>query len=632
MPDTVIPSLSNKPPLLLLPILLAACGGGGSAQSTASATGGDAITPVYAVQGRRESSPLEDQPVTVIGVVTGDFQDGDEDKTRNLGGFFLQEETPDGDPETSDGIFVFDRNASSVDVEQLHIVQVSGKVTERFGETQIVAESVVITGTGSIQPTDLPLPAGVIPNSDGVVIADLESVEGMLVSLSEPAFISDVFGLERYGELALSIDGRLTQFTNRRSPDVAGYAAHVQRSAGRRIILDDGQAVQNPSFLRYLRPAANDGADYTVRIGDTVAVAAGNIRFSRGSGGSGKESYRIVPIVDPIFTPRNSADIGAPDPGGRVTVASFNVLNYFTTIDDGRDICGPARDAGCRGADSPIEFDRQHAKTVNALLSMDADVVGLMELENNGGAALQSIVDAMNTRSGPGTWSFIDTGIIGNDAIAVGLIYRAGAVQPAGDFALLTSAVDARFDDTKNRPTLAQSFDARPGGGRFTVAVNHLKSKGSACDDIGDPNRADGQGNCSRTRTRAAAAMIDWLDTDPTGSEDADILVIGDLNAYLREEPVVAFEEAGYVNLLESLVGGDAYSFVFDAQSGALDHAFASPSLAGRVAGIVEWHINADEPALFDYNLDFNRDADIFDANSPLRTSDHDPVIVGFDP
>lgn len=622
----------NIPSQMLLLICLTACNGAGNPVSAPPDPTDAIITPIYAVQGAGASSPFVDQQVTVVGVVTGDFQDADADGTRNLGGFFLQEERPDGDPQSSDGVFVFDRNATSTDIEIFQTVRVSGTVTERFGETQIVADSVVVTGTGSVEPVEIPLPAAVISNSDEVFIANLESVEGMLVSMTEPAIVSDVFGLERYGELSLSAGGRLMQYTNSFAPDVAGYAAYVEQRAGRQIILDDGQAVQNPSFLRYLRPATTSDPDYSVRVGDAVTVATGNIRFSRGSGGSGKESYRLVPTVDPDFTQRNIAELRPPAPGGRITVASFNVLNYFTTLDNGEDICGPAADVGCRGADTEVEFARQQAKSVNALLRLDADVVGLMELENNGGIALQNIVDAMNARTAAGTWSYIDTGIIGTDVIAVGLIYRESAVRPAGEFSVLTAAIDARFDDMKNRPALVQSFDAVADGGRFTVAVNHLKSKGSSCDDSGDLNRADGQGNCNLTRTRAAEALVDWLDTDPTGSGDADFLIMGDLNAYLREDPIVAFEAASYVNLLASQGDADAYSFVFDSQSGALDHALASPSLAERVAGIAEWHINADEPALFDYNLDFDRDADLFDAESPRRSSDHDPLIVGIDP
>jgi predicted extracellular nuclease len=204
-------------------------------------------------------------------------------------------------------------------------------------------------------------------------------------------------------------------------------------------------------------------------------------------------------------------------------------------------------------------------------------------------------------------------------------------VEPAGEFSVLTSLVDSRFDDRKNRPVLVQTFDML-GGGRFTVAVTHLKSKGSNCDDAGDPNRNDGQGNCNQTRTRAATALGDWLNADPTNSGDPDVLIMGDLNSYLREDPLVALEQAGFVNLLDASVGSGAYSFVFGAQAGALDHAFASRSLATRVSGATEWHINADEPPLIDYNLDFDRDAGLFDETTPFRASDHDPVIVGINP
>ncbi|MBT8132849.1 MAG: hypothetical protein KJO35_11310, partial [Gammaproteobacteria bacterium] len=174
---------------MLLLIYLAGCNGAGSSVSAPPAPDDAAITPIYSVQGTGRSSPLADQQVTVVGVVTGDFQDADADGTRNLGGFFLQEERPDGNAQSSDGIFVFDRNATSAAVEIYQTVRVSGRVTERFGETQIVADSVLVTGTGSVEPVEIPLPAGVVSNSDGVVIADLENVEGMLVSMNEPAFV-----------------------------------------------------------------------------------------------------------------------------------------------------------------------------------------------------------------------------------------------------------------------------------------------------------------------------------------------------------------------------------------------------------------------------------------------------------
>lgn len=590
------------------------------------------ITPIAEVQGSGDASPIDGQEVTVVGVVTGDFQDQDADDTRNLGGFFVQDELPDGDPDTSDGVFVYDGRTPALDIRVGQLVQVTGIVTERFGETQITAAAVSINGTGKFQTASLTLPVSTRLNSDGQVIADLERFEGMAVRLVEPAFVSDVFNLARYGEITLIQGGLLQQFTNANAPDVTAFAGHQQEYAGRTLVLDDGLSVQNPKWYRYLHPETSTSADYSLRVGDTATVVSGNIRYSRGSGGSGTEVYRLVPTDEPLFVSQNFRSEIPPDVGGSVTVASFNVLNYFTSIDTGRSSCGPVGGMNCRGADSDAEFDRQHAKIISTLLALDADIVGLMELENNGDVALQSIVDGLNADAGAGTWDFIATGHIGTDAITVGLIYRSAAVEPAGDFAILTSAVDSRFNEKKNRPTLAQSFDVTEDGGRFTVAVNHLKSKGSDCDDVGDPNLDDGQGNCNRTRTNAATALGDWLNADPTGSGDPDFLIVGDLNAYLFEDPIVALENAGFVNLLASDDGQQAYSFVFAGQAGALDHALASRALSSRVTGAAEWHINADEPSLIDYNLDFGRDASLFDGTTPFRASDHDPVIVGFDP
>ncbi|MCB1845198.1 MAG: hypothetical protein KDI09_19685, partial [Halioglobus sp.] len=75
--------------------------------------------------------------------------------------------------------------------------------------------------------------------------------------------------------------------------------------------------------------------------------------------------------------------------------------------------------------------------------------------------------------------------------------------------------------------------------------------------------------------------------------------------------------------------GADAYSYVFDGQLGYLDHALANSTLAPQVAGVTEWHINADEAPLYDYNLEFDRDPALFDASSPYRSSDHDPLLIG---
>ena len=166
------------------------------------------MTPIHAVQGASEVSPLEGQVVTIAGVVSGDFQSGDRDALRDLGGFFVQEELPDGNPDTSDGIFIHENNVPLTDVSAGDRVTVVGAVTEHFGETRIVATSVAKTGIGEVQATILQLPSTpTMTNNDGLAVADLERFEGMLVKLVDPLFVNDLYYLQRFGEIGLSVGG-----------------------------------------------------------------------------------------------------------------------------------------------------------------------------------------------------------------------------------------------------------------------------------------------------------------------------------------------------------------------------------------------------------------------------------------
>ena len=609
-------------------VALAACGGGGASDnSKPTPPPSSALVTIAEVQGDGTASPLLGQTVTVRGIVTGDFQDGDADGSRNLGGFYMQDGPPDGRLETSDGIFVFDGNNPSVDVGAGDVVEVSGTVKEYFGETQLEATSARVVGFGSITPLPINLPAStLVTNEDGDLIADLERYEGMLVTFSDTLTVTELRNLERFGEIGLAEGGRLYQFTNDNAPDADGYRAHREQNARRSIVLDDGRRTQNPSSLPYLTAGNTPG--YSIRIGDTLDGLTGNLRFARGAGADGDATWRVMPTEDPVFTATNPRP-GAPDVGGTIRVGGFNVLNFFTTIDDGSDICGPSLDQACRGANSNEELERQLAKTVTSLLMSGADIIGLTEIENNVDASLSTLVDALNARVGTTAFAYVDTGTIHDDVIKPGFIYRATKVSTVGDFALLDRNVDSRFNDARNRPALAQTFSVNATGAKLTVIVNHLKSKGSSCDADGDPNLNDGQGNCNLTRTSAVSALTDWAASDPTASGDDDYLIIGDMNAYFREDPIEAFRDANLVDLLTG--GARPYSFLFDGQSGAYDYAFASASLAPQVAGTVEWHINVDEPRLLDYNREFGRDPGLFDASTPYRAADHDPVIVGLD-
>ena len=565
--------------------------------------------------------------VTISAIVTGDFQDNDANTTSNLGGFYVQQETPDSDASTSEGVFIFDGDNPATAVDVGDRVDIAGTVSEYFGETQINATTVSVTGTGIIQATDVNLPASAIAmNSDGDAIADLERYEGMLVRFPQKLSVSNLRSLERFGEVGLAQGGRAFQFTNTNSPDASAYAANKDALAAVSVILDDGMRSNNPAVIRHLNSGATPS--YSLRTGDSISGVTGNLRYARGSGSSGDEGWRLEPTENARFDDDNPRP-GAPALAGSIRVASFNVLNFFSGVDNGQAICGPQADQNCRGADSAAELSRQLDKTVSALQMMSADIVGLIELENNATASIATIVNALNSRIGGGSYAYVNTGSIHDDAIKTAFIYDAANIQASGAFAILTSAVDPRFDHNRNRPALAQTFEVLGSGAKLTVIVNHLKSKGSSCDSNGDPNTNDGQANCNMTRTNAAAAIADWINTDPTASGDPDFLVIGDLNAYVMEDPLTALKNAGMTSLLEA--NTDPYSFVFDAQAGALDHALATASLVPQVSETIEWHINADEPQLLDYNLENGRDANLFDASSPYRASDHDPVIVGLD-
>jgi predicted extracellular nuclease len=258
-------------------------------------------------------------------------------------------------------------------------------------------------------------------------------------------------------------------------------------------------------------------------------------------------------------------------------------------------------------------------------------VVGLIEIENNDGA-LEDLVAGLNQATEPGRYAAVETGIIGTDVIKVAFAYQPARVTPLGDHAILDSSVDPRFNDDLNRPALAQTFRDHETGGVFTAVVNHLKSKGSDCIAVGDPDTGDGAGNCNLTRLAAAEALVDWLDSDPTGSGDHDFLIIGDLNSYDKEDPIDELLAGGYTDLVHEYQGEFAYSYVFDGMLGYLDHALAGEGLVDEVTGATVWHINADEPSILDYDMSFKQPAqDALYEPDAYRSSDHDPVIVGLD-
>jgi predicted extracellular nuclease len=577
-----------------------------SASCTVSVRVAGALT-IPQIQGSGATSTYNNSVQTTEGVIT----------MKVSSGFFIQDANGDGDPTTSDAIFVFGGQTAAVVGDKVRVTATVSEFTPS-GATRSYTElkdatSIVKLGSGfTITPTNIDLPSD-----------DLARYEAMLVHFSSPLTVNGNSYLGDRGELVLS-SGRREVPTNHypaRSPEAVAMAAANARNM---VLLDDG-IFTTPATIPYL------AADGTVRTGDTVTDLTGVLDF--GAMGGGGAWFKLQPTETPTFTrsnPRTDAPVIA---AGNVRVASANVLNFFTTFTDGTDYLGrtgqgcklgnTTSKGNCRGADNLKEFERQRDKIVNELKAMDADAVGLMEIQNNGDTAVSYLVDQLNKAIGYTAYAYVpQPAATGTDAIRVAMIYKPAVL------ALVGGALSDN-DSINNRPPMAQTFKAVANGARFSLIVNHLKSKGGCGGaGAGDSDSGDGQSCWNATRVKQAQRLAVFIQQVVAASGDSDVLAVGDFNAHGFEDPINYLTAHGMVNEIERFVRphGIAYSYVFDAESGYLDHALASTSLDSQVAGVTEWHNNADEPDAIDYNLGDTADDPY--VNNAFRASDHDPVIV----
>ncbi|MET3134898.1 putative extracellular nuclease [Oxalobacteraceae bacterium GrIS 1.11] len=564
------------------------------------------------IQGSGPTSPFAGTLQTTAGVLT-----------LKVGtGFFMQDAAGDGDPATSDAIFVYTGSVGNnavagdrVRVSGTVVDYTPGGATRSITELKDVTAILVESGGHSVTPTNIALPD-----------ADLGRFEGMLVRFAQPLTVSQTEFLGSRGELSLSA-GRREVPTNRYRPRTAEALALAAANSANLIVLDDGLSVA-PTVIPYI------GQDGTVRAGDSVLDLTGVLDF--GAIGGGGAAFKLQPTAAPLFSrdnPRTVAPLLAP---GNVRVASANVLNFFSTFTDGSNVFGQtgqgctlgatSSKSNCRGADNLNEFKRQRDKIVAELKAIDADAVGLMEIQNNGDTTVAYLVEQLNAAIGAPTYAYVPKpAATGSDAIRVAMIYKPAKLSLVGG-----PLSDA--DAIHNRAPLAQTFRAG-NGAKFSLIVNHMKSKGGCPTGPGpDADQGDSQGCWNASRILQAQRLLgSFVPQVVAAAGDADVLIIGDMNSHGYEDPINVITANGYVNQLERYVrpSGMPYSFIFDSQSGYLDHALASASLNSQVAGATEWHINADEPSVIDYNTD-GKPQDLYQP-LPYRASDHDPVVISLD-
>lgn len=573
-------------------------------------------------------TPLEGSRVTTRGVVTAAYPTG------GFNGAYLQTPGTGGSPkaegEASDGIFVASAAAAGLGVGDC--VLVTGTASESRGLTQLGGSVAVDRRPAAecepVKPTTLDS----LPATD----AHREAYEGMLVLPSGPYTITNNYALNQYGQLGLAQgDKPLRQATDAVPPGDRAKEFEVANQA-RLITLDDGSSwnyLTNKTAQATALPYVSTGTP--MRTGTPVSFTTPVIldyryqwNFQPLGQVSGHDS-KFIPV-----TASNTREATPPSVGGDITLASFNVLNYFTDLGEDEEGCTAYTDRGgapvsanncqVRGAYSRGAFLDQQAKIVAAINALDADVVGLMEVENSAGlsyvdhprdAALASLVKALNDAAGEQRWGYVPSPAVtppSEDVIRTAFIYQTTTVAPVGPSEIgMHTAANARAP-------LAQRFKALGGGLEFVAVVNHFKSKGSGVDDD------TGQGLSNPSREAQAKALAAWA--GDLFSDDA-VFLLGDFNAYTQETPLRYLRDAGYTNVVKAFEP-DSASYQFQGRLGSLDHVFANAKAMASVTGGGIWDINGDESVAFQYSRRNYNVVDFY-AGDQYASSDHDPLLIG---
>ena len=608
------------------------------------------------IQGPGAVSPLAGRLVVTEGVVTAAYPTG------GLSGFVIQTPGSGGDADlaartASDGIFVF-QGAGALAVTVGQHLRVTGTVSEFNGLTEVTVPDV----TGYVVLDAAAAPALPVTATWPAADADREKLESMLFAPTGAYTVTNTFTTSQFGEVGLAFgDTPLLQPTEVGAPGSAEAGAAAASNVARAVVLDDGASTNFLSTANRAQTPPYVSLDTPLRVG---ALAEFNkpvvvdYRFSTWRLNPTSQVTQATTAADrtTFKDTRTPAPDAAALAGADLTVASFNVLNYFTTL--GVDVpgCTPFADRagtgitvrsctaanGPRGAWDAASLQRQQDKIVTAINATDADVIGLMEIENSAAVdgvasadeALATLVGALNAATGTNTWAYVPSSAelpapAEQDVITNALIYQIAAVTRVGDARALGDQGGAGQPFVNAREPIGQAFAPAGGGEPFFVAVNHLKSKGSAGPLPGDADSGDGQGASNASRVAQATALRDWVPTvlDDYADSIEDVALLGDFNAYTQEDPLAVLYAAGYTDAGSAFDPG-RYSYSFSGRSGSLDHVLLNDGFLARATGADIWEINAPESIALEYSR-YNSHGTLFYDTSAYRSSDHNPVIVG---
>ncbi|WP_105035997.1 ExeM/NucH family extracellular endonuclease [Cryobacterium aureum] len=600
----------------------------------------DEVTAIDAIQGTTDTSPLAGTVVKTTGVVTAAYPTGGFD------GFYLQTAATGGDVDfashtASHGVFAYSSTATA-DVQIGDHVQVVGTVVEFFGMTEVtfgtVEDVTELSTTDVVAPTPVTV---ALPTS----AEQRETLEGMLLTPQGDFTVTNNYTTNQYAEIGLAAGSTpLVNPSVTALPGSTEYQAALAENAGRAVTLDDGATTNYLAAANQGSPVPYLSTSEPVRIGAAVSFLSPVIFDFRNDVWKFQPVTALVSSNAATVQPVTFADTrtSAPvDVGGDIRLASFNVLNYFSTTGDSLTGCSYYNDragvpttvrGGCdaRGAATQLSFERQQAKIVAAINALNADVVSLEEIENsakfgkNRDDALANLTAALNTVAGSDVWAFVASPVAlpaSEDVIRTAFIYKPAAVETVGESVILTESV--AFNGRAREP-LAQAFQLVGNKkSSFLAIVNHFKSKGSGTGD--DADQGDGQGASNPTRVEQATALVAFADQVKADSGIDRVFLTGDFNAYDLEDPIRVLLDAGYINQGDK---SGEYTYAFGGTVGSLDHVFASPEADATVNAVDVWNINSVESVALEYSR-FNNNVTDFYVADAFRSSDHDPVVLG---
>jgi len=612
--------------------------------------------PDIQTPGDGDDSQLINQTVETKGVVTAAYPKGENANLKGLEGFTIQTPGTGGtwDPArtASDGLFVFMGKSSATMPSIGDCVVVKGKVAEYSGVknataatqslTQLLPQSITAaTDCDPVKPTEL---SGV-PTQD-----QMEALESMLVLPKDTWTITDNYKTNRYGTLSLTPGTEVLRTATDVVAPGAAAQAYEAENAAKTIDLDDASTTDLTNFKQnghkeryaYLANGAPARVGYHVTFTKPVVLESrfGSFVFQPTQMTAGNPDRSPVTIT--------GERPAAPSVSGDTKVATFNVLNYFSDLGENEPGCKGyedrdhkyVTDKNCklRGAWSSQAFANQQTKIVQAINTIDADVVALEEIENpvasgvstDRDGALKSLVNALNAAAGSEVWAYVpspSTVPANEDVIRIAFIYKKATITPVGDSVIYD---DPAYTGLARQP-LAQEFkpitDANHEGKNFVVIANHFKSKGSAPKNLSGAEAAantdngDGQGNSNGVRVKQARALATFaqrFNGTPT-------LLVGDFNAYTKEDPLKVLTDAGWTH--ESGQGDSSY--VYGGRSGSMDHVFANSAAHPLITEVKSWAVNAQESIAFEYSRANYNAYLAFEADNPYRASDHNPEIIG---